>query len=258
MNHENPSKQDHGVLRNAFNRSSPEEFTELTFCGSVNAIRLRHPHVTPSLMHLWIALMKACSRANARLRYPHQIEKVKHHFDDALSLKTQGVDFSADDFDLEEWIAQNEEAISMLLDMRLVHVALHEAEDILRLLRHLQTLTSETTFGNIVFAEPTRRAMLKYAIDYTREVFSKTLQGWGVMTKTRHVAACQSIRTELTRLGVSRELAGSRAVGIQFGGDEITVTVKSVPELVDLQWESFIEDAAAGAFWHGGGRCGAS
>ena len=117
LNSDDPCLRDRKLLFATLNRLTPDQLAERALCGIINRVREEHPHVTKTFSGLWISLMRACCRAHSSLRYPHQLEKVWFQFDEALLFKFNEVDHNADDFDLDDWITENEEAVGMVVDL---------------------------------------------------------------------------------------------------------------------------------------------
>jgi len=199
---------------------------------------------------VWLAIMRACTRSNALTRYPDQIKKVEHHFDDAGTFKFAEVDTEREGFNLMSWISANEGWICQILDIRSARTVLTEEQDWGLVLRHCQKLTEKSHFCRLVFAESTRRAMLKYLDTYISQTFEATLQGWAKMTKQRNNEALQRIRAEMTRMGITRELQGLRSSWMTCAGREFSITTKSVAHMIDLHWGGHLRDAARGHGLH--------
>jgi len=199
---------------------------------------------------VWLAIMRACTRSNALTRYPDQIKKVEHHFDDAGTFKFAEVDTEREGFNLMSWISANEGWICQILDIRSARTVLTEEQDWGLVLRHCQKLTEKSHVCRLVFAESTRRAMLKYLDTYISQTFEATLQGWAKMTKQRNNEALQRIRAEMTRMGITRELQGLRSSWMTCAGREFSITTKSVAHMMDLHWGGHLRDAARGHGLH--------
>ena len=116
-------------LLKAIARLKPNELDEFTFCGVVNNIRHQHPLVTPTYGGVWYQLARAVHRSNGMMRYPQNIQRVRHCCARALLYRYNEQDLDAEDFDLWRWLQTHNEAASIVTDMRAAKTILEPTDD---------------------------------------------------------------------------------------------------------------------------------
>jgi len=243
LNADNPTERHRRGLEGALNRTIGTQFTEKAFVGTVNCIRLKHPHVTKVFANMWVCLARATTRGQGRYRYPGNVAKVKDCFDEALVFKISEEDFEDPEFDECAWITNWSQAIDQVLDMRAVNVIFAPESDWTRILTMVHKLEAGSNFAKILLKKIRKKAMQQCLITRIGELFEDTLQSYVKMNVERNLEARNKLVQEFDESGITEGLKGSRETTIVFGGIECFHNVKSVPDEVDLRWEGLVRDA---------------